>query len=427
MSERIGPWPQDVSDVVAVRRDLHAHPEAGFTEIRTAARVVAALTGLGWTVRAGREVCEVTGLAGLPDPAELDRAAERTRGIPGADRFTGGHTAVVAELAGSRPGPCVALRHDMDALPIREPGTPDHRPARLGFASRHPGTMHACGHDGHVAIGLALAAALADRDFPGRVRLIFQPAEEGVRGARPLVEAGVCDGVDALVTAHLGFGLGSGTVAVAATELHATTKTRVRFTGRAAHAAKAPEQGRNALLAAATAALNLHALPRYGSAVTRVNVGRLVAGTAANIVAEHAELVYETRADRADAAADLRRRAERVISAAADMHEVAADSAVTGAATAAVTDDAVADALTDAARGVAEVVRHHPLGASDDASLLMEAVQRNGGVAGYAVIGSDSPGPPHSPTFDIDERVLPPAVRLLERLIRTGALEGRHE
>lgn len=426
------PWPGDVRDVVAVRRDLHAYPEVGFTEVRTAARVLTALDELGWRVRGGRDVCPVDGVAGVPPPDELDAAAERAgaQGVPGnlVERFTRGHTAVVAELDGDRPGPVVALRHDMDALPVREPADPAHAPHAEGFASRHDGVMHACGHDGHVAIGLALAERLTDRDFPGTVRLVFQPAEEGVRGAAPLVDAGVCAGVDAVLAVHLAFGLPSGAFACAATELHATTKTRVRYAGRAAHAAKAPEQGRNALLAAATATLNLHALPRFAGADTRVNVGRLVAGTASNIVAADAELALETRADRPDAATELQRRAEQVVHAAAAMYEVDVETARTGHATASATDQAMAAAVRHAASavdGIEDVRDTHPLGASDDASLLIDAVRDAGGTAGYAVLGSDSPGPPHSPYFDVDEHVLPAGVDVLERLVRDGRLPQR--
>jgi aminobenzoyl-glutamate utilization protein A len=427
---RSGPLsPVDPPDVVAVRRDLHAHPELGFTEIRTAAVVYRTLEALGWPLRCGQEVFDATGLPGLPEPAVLEEARARpaSQGVPPdlLRRFSGGHTALVAELTGDRPGPTVAFRFDLDALPISETTSPEHAPRRAGFASTHPGIMHACGHDGHVAIGLALAHALADRSFPGTVRLLFQPAEEGVRGAEPMVEAGMTGGVDALIAVHLGFGLPSGELAVSATELHATAKYAVRFTGRAAHAAKAPDTGRNALLAAACAALNLHALPRFAGATTRVNVGRLVAGSAANIVPEHAELVYETRSDHTEAHDELDRRARLVVQNAAAMYEVRAETLRTGHASAAVTDEAVARALTDAASGLAGVRRSHPLGASDDASLLMEAVQRSGGVAGYAIAGSDSPGPPHSPGFDVDEAVLPVVVRWLERLVRTGAAADR--
>lgn len=419
-----GPWPPDVTDAAAVRRDLHAHPELGFTEIRTAARVDTALRSLGWTVRSGSEVFDATGLPGLPEASVLEHSAGRAlaEGVPEelVARFSGGHTAVVADLHGNRPGRKVALRFDMDALPITETSADDHRPHRQGFASGHPGVMHTCGHDGHVAIGLALAAALSTRDFPGSVRLLFQPAEEGVRGAQPMVAAGACADVDVLLAIHLAFGLPSGLLAPAATELIATSKYLVRFTGREAHAAKAPEQGRNALLAAATATLNLHALPRFAGAVTRVNVGRLQAGVAANVIAGAAELAYETRADTAEVAGELARRAELVVRAAAEMHEVEVELIRTGYATAATTDPAVAAALTSAAGGLAEVYATHPLGASDDASLLMRAVQESGGVAGYAIVGSDSPGPPHSPRFDVDEEVLPVAVSWLERAVQGG-------
>lgn len=138
------------------------------------------------------------------------------------------------------------------------------------------------------------------------------------------------------------------------------------------------------------------------------------------MIAGEAELAYETRADSAGVADELARRAEIVVRAAAAMHEVDVELTRTGHATAATTDPAVAAALASAAEGLAEVRATHPLGASDDASLLMRAVQESGGVAGYAIVGSDGPGPPHSPRFDVDEEVLPVAVAWLERAVRGG-------
>lgn len=419
-------------DVVALRRELHRRPELGFAEICTAARVVTELREGGWQLRLGAEVADVGGSAGLPGQDVLDAAADRARstGVPEEliRQLSGGHTAVVADLDGNRPGPTIALRFDMDALPLDESTDPQHRPAAGGYASAEPGVMHACGHDGHVAIGIALADRLAGRDFPGHVRLLFQPAEEGVRGARAMAAAGVVDGVDAFYAVHLGMGLDAGAVSPATEGRFATRKLLARFRGRAAHASGAPEQGRHALLAAATAALNIQALPRFASADTRVNVGRLVAGTAPNIIPAAAELAFEVRSTDTDVVTDLDRRARRICAAAGDMHEVAVDVVETGAADNAPCDPGPCAAVTAAAAEVAGVTRVEPTWAalgSDDATVFMAAVQRAGGVATYVALGSGDFGPHHSARFDIDDEVaLPLGVDLLARLVRAGEHTG---
>ena len=141
--------------------------------------------------------------------------------------------------------------------------------------------MHACGHDGHMALGLGLAALLT---APGaaplrqRVRLLFQPAEEGVRGAASMI-AHVA-GARHFLAVHIGLGAPrSGDLVTGVGAFLATSKFDVRFTGRAAHAGAAPEQGRDALKGAASALLGLHALPRHGHGTSRICVGRLEGGS----------------------------------------------------------------------------------------------------------------------------------------------------
>ena len=232
-------------DVTALRRDLHRHPETAFREIRTCARIAAELTALGVEPRLGREVIRVDEVVDYPSEEQLDESAERAERT-GAERrwidpLRAGGTAVVAELAGNRPGPTWAMRFDTDALPITESSARDHRPVAEGFVSEFVGAMHACGHDGHVALGLGLAERLiADNDFPGRVRLLFQPAEEGGRGARAMLQAGVVDDVDRFVTLHLGLDRPTDHVVGGAVGAFATDKLRARFTGVASHAATAP-------------------------------------------------------------------------------------------------------------------------------------------------------------------------------------------
>jgi aminobenzoyl-glutamate utilization protein A len=418
-------------DVVTRRRQLHRWPEPGFTEFWTAATVIGELQALGYQVRWGVDASDLDEVLGLPGPDELADAARRAVGRgadPGLVASLGvGGTGVVADLRGHHPGPVTALRFDMDALPIDESTDTDHRPTREDFRSENDGHMHACGHDGHVAIGLALAARLADGHFPGTVRLIFEPAEEGGRGAAPLVAGGAVAGVDRLLCLHLGMGLPVGTMAAASVGFFANTKLRAVFTGRAAHAAAAPEEGRNALLGAATALLSIHALPRFASAATRVNVGILRGGAAPNIIAAHAELSLEVRATDGDVNAELVRRVGNILDHAAGMHELEVSVETIGRATTADCDRDLAAEVARAASAVpafTTILESHDKMASDDATLMMRAVQAQGGQATYILVGASSPGPHHSPSFDLDEASLGPAVALLEHLVRSPMLKA---
>jgi aminobenzoyl-glutamate utilization protein A len=201
---------QWLADMIAWRRNVHAHPEPGWLEYRTAALVAERLSVLGFEVTTGRQACSSEARMGVPD-AETICAHEAKALREGVDpdwleRMKGGHTAVVGVLRGAKPGPVVALRFDMDCVEVGENDDPEHLPRKLGFASGQPGVMHACGHDGHIAIGLGTAEKLAERanELAGEVRLLFQPAEEGCRGARSMVEAGWLDGANYLLCGHIG-------------------------------------------------------------------------------------------------------------------------------------------------------------------------------------------------------------------------------
>ena len=172
--------------LAAWRRDFHAHPEAGWTEFRTAALIIRRLRELGYAIRMGEAACASDRRMGVPSSAVL--AAARERALEhGADAelvagMGDGYTGFWADLD-CGPGPVTAFRFDMDCNEVAECAEESHRPVREGFASRWPGLMHACGHDGHAAVGLGLAEVLVSirRHLRGRIRLIFQPAEEGAR------------------------------------------------------------------------------------------------------------------------------------------------------------------------------------------------------------------------------------------------------
>ena len=228
---------------VARRRDLHKHPEAAWTEFRTASIVAKTLQGLGYQVLAGDEVIDPQAMMGVPPAAELERhfqrALEQGADAAWAEKMRGGKTGVVGVMRFATPGPTVALRVDMDANDLVEATEERHRPFHDGFASVNKGAMHGCGHDGHTATGLGVAEVLASLKgrLAGTIKLIFQPAEEGVRGAKAMVACGVVDDVKYVVGAHLGINLKrTGQVACRTEGFLATTKLDAVFTGKPAHA-----------------------------------------------------------------------------------------------------------------------------------------------------------------------------------------------
>ncbi|MBN2005551.1 MAG: amidohydrolase [Anaerolineae bacterium] len=413
------------AQLIADRRDFHKHAESGWTEFRTASRVARRLSDLGYAVAVGREVLREAARMGVPSPEVLE--AHRLRAlVQGGDPdfvelMRGGLTGVLGILD-CGAGPTVALRFDMDALDLTESQDASHRPAREGFASINAGAMHACGHDGHTAVGLGIAQLLADLkpQLHGKVRLIFQPAEEGVRGARAMVESGVVDGVDFLLGHHLYNGRALGEIVSGLGGYLATTKFDAYLTGEAAHAGANPQAGRNALLAAATAALNLHALPRHRQGATRINVGRLEAGSGRNVIPASAHLVIETRGANTELNEAMYNAAVQVLEAAAAMYGCELKIVAMGAAQSAESSDALAarvERIAQALGGI-RLAERGGSGGSEDFTTMMRRVQAHGGQATNIAVGAGGiGGAHHAATFDFDERALTTAVTLLGAVV----------
>ena len=405
---------------VARRRDFHRYAEVAWTEFRTAAVVATTLTRLGYEVKAGAEVVAAEAMMGVPSAKELDRHAERAL-AQGADpvwveKMKGGKTGVVGVLKFAKPGPTVALRFDMDANDAVEAEDEGHRPFREGFASVNKGAMHACAHDAHTAVGLAVAevlAALKD-ELAGTVKLIFQPAEEGVRGAKAMMAAGVVDDVDAILGMHLGINVKkTGQVACRTEGFLATTKIDAVFTGVPAHAGAAPETGKNALLAAATAAINLHAISRHSQGASRVNVGVMQAGTGRNVVPANAVIKLETRGTTSAINEYVYEEAVRIIRGAAEMYGVKVEMAEMGGAAGCDCDDAMVErvrAVAERSGLFSEMLPSGNLGGSEDCTYLMERVQQRGGLATYVMVGTELAAGHHDFRFDINEASMMPAV-----------------
>ena len=407
--------PKIIDEMTARRRDFHKHPERGWAEFRTTAVCADALLKLGWRVRFADEFIEPERVMGR----EVDAAGEKRRALEqGAPADTlariGEYTGLCAELG--EGAPLTVLRFDIDCVETAESDVPSHRPAALGFASVNAGLSHSCGHDGHAAIGLALAEMISEnaKDLRGTVRLIFQPAEEGVRGG--FAFAGLARGADYFIAMHLGLGLPTGCVCGGTGGFLCSTKFDAEFTGKAAHAGGEPERGRNALLAAAQAALAIHSIAPHSGGVMRVNVGVLRAGEGRNVVPPHALMKIETRGENGEIASYAYERAVQSLKGAAQMYGAELAIKKQGETITAESDEKLAKLVSDEAlsvSGVAKAELYRKMPGSDDACWLMREAQKSGGLATYICVGADTPAGHHNGAFDLDEAALPIALELL--------------
>ncbi|MEZ4364002.1 MAG: M20 family metallopeptidase [Kofleriaceae bacterium] len=370
--------------LIDLRRELHREPELAFAETRTAERVASRLEASGLGVR---------------------------RGVAG--------TGVIAHLQGARPGPIVAWRADLDALPIEEP-------RGLPFASEIRGVMHACGHDGHAAIGVTVAEVLAAHrgELAGSVVFLFQPAEEVFGGAARMITEGAltAPSVESVYGLHLTTHLPPGVVSIGPGVMWAAADLfEIELIGRGAHGAY-PHLGRNPLLAAAnlvTALQGLVAQTVAASDTAVLSIGYLRGGERPNVIPERAVLGGSLRTLSEDARATLKARIEGASRALADSHEVRARVTFTSSCPSVRNDPARAETARRCARavlGAAAVAPGQPSLASDDVAVFLEA---RPGCYFRAGIGPDA-GPAsahHSPEFVMNEAGLMPAARVALRIL----------
>ncbi|HEY4384648.1 MAG TPA: amidohydrolase [Ktedonobacteraceae bacterium] len=376
-----------VPDLVATRRDFHEHPELAFEEVRTSGIVAQRLKALGLEVETG---VAKTGVVGF------------LRG----------------EKKGLAQGKTLAIRADMDALPIYELNDIDYR-------SQVDGKMHACGHDGHTAILLAVADILSKRkaELSGNIKFIFQPAEEVVGGAEPMIEAGVMQGVDGVIGLHLisGFPMGyvgvrEGTVFASANRFELTVK------GKGGHAAM-PDLSIDPVVIAAQIILAMQSLisretSPFSPAV--VTIASIHAGTAFNIIPQEVILQGTMRAYSAEHRQFLLQRIQDVANGISGAMQGSCDINLTDGIPPCVNDPSMTALVRRAAIatvGEAYVSNSEAVmtAGSDDMACFLEKAP-----GCYFIVGAKNPDkgasyPHHHPRFAIDEEALPIGVEVLTR------------
>ena len=368
-----------------LRRDLHSHPEAGWTEFRTVALVAEELDERGYELALGAEAVDIDERLGVPDADEIQRARDRAEDLGAPETYLdrmGAVTGLVAEKTfDDGTGP-----------------------------SRHPGEMHACGHDGHTSIGVGIARKLdTDAEFAGTVKLLFQPAEEGGRGGLPMSRTDHLADIDHFIGIHLGLGNETGKIIAGYDRPLSNAKIDVEFRGESAHAGKAPDEGRNALQAATAAIQNLYSIPRHQAGATRINVGRVESPNVQNAISDLARMRVEVRGETAELNEYMLDSARRITEHAAGMHEVEYETSLYGKTTTFEADDELVSTVADAARSVdsvTTVAEREQMTVSEDVSYLIKRVQAEGGDATFVGIGADHPSGHHTPRFDIDEDAL---------------------
>ena len=410
--------------MIADRRKLHKRPEEGWTEFETTWHVCSRLKAMGYEkILVGKAIINPDFVFGRDEKLVKD-AVKRAivQGVPpdfiaACNEYTG----CIAVLETGRPGPVTAFRFDMDALCIQETDDPTHLPNAGGFASERPGFMHACGHDGHTAVGLAVAQWLIDhkKELKGTFKLIFQPAEEGVRGAAAIAASGILDDVNLILGSHCGGKCGPGELGLIHKGILASTKFDIHFTGTPSHAGNQPHKGHSALLAACSTSTMLVGISRHGDGATRVAVGKLMAGEGRNVTPVHALIQAEVRGETAEVNDWLCENVEHIVKGNAEAYQVAYKLEKVGEATTLIECPDVIAMVREVARDISEVKRivelSSPAG-SEDFTMLLRRVAEHGGRGAMFRWGCRHNGH-HRADFDIqDTESMPMAFEVFTRM-----------
>lgn len=368
--------------LLRTRRDLHAQPELAFAEHKTA-----------------------------------DYIAKRLERLPVSNLRLGvARTGVVAEVHGKLPGRSVLVRADMDGLPLRES-------SNLPFSSKHDGVMHACGHDAHMAIALELADSLAvnQHRLPGKVRFVFQPAEEEAGGAKPMIDDGVLDGIDRVIGLHVWAGLPTGQVSVRTGAMMASADGFTLIVrGKGGHGAM-PEVTVDAVVIAAqivTALQTLASRETSPQAPVVVTLGSIHGGTAFNIIAGEVTIQGTLRTFDAGLRQRLLHRIAQLAEGIATAMRGSCSFRIDSGTPPTVNDQAIAGLVRKAAEvaiGRDAVVQFEPLMVGEDFAYFLE--QRPGCFFLVGAAPKDGPSVHHTAEFRIDERCLSVGLRVMSAAV----------
>ncbi len=414
-----------IEEMIATRRAIHSRPEEGWTEFETTHLVAERLKALGLAPLLGTKVISPEAVMGR-DPALVERAMTRAleAGVPQSflDE-TEGYTGCAAVIETGRPGPVTAFRFDMDCVLVEESEDDSHESVAGGYRSVRPGLMHACGHDAHTAVGLEAARWLVQNkeSLKGAVKLLFQPAEEGVRGGGAMAASGIVDDVDWIFGGHIGTFAKLGEVGLSRGGFLASTKVDVRFTGAPSHAGSDPQKGRSALMAACSAAMMMEGIPRHGEGVTRISIGRLNAGEGRNVTPAHASMQLEVRGETVEINEYMFENVKNIVEGVEKAYGVEAEIVKAGESATLIECPEAVEIVRRAAqsvKGVSAVLDFDKPSGSEDFTMLLKRVVDRGGKGAFFLFGCSHHGH-HRPDFAVqDEQSLPVGLDVFTSIAR---------
>ncbi|MDU5342352.1 amidohydrolase [Anaerococcus vaginalis] len=395
-------------ELIRLRRHFHKYAEPAWMEFLTTAKIIEELKNYNLDLYYGKEIY-FNKRMGLPEKSILEsyKNSISISDIEKKEEILDSYTGLIAVLDTKKIGPNIGFRFDIDANELCESNSLGHLPNILNFSSKNSFAMHACGHDAHMSIGIELAKILASniKKLKGKIIFIFQPAEEGVRGAYSLMNNPIIDKLDYLAGMHIGMDLKSGEIGVGSHGFLATKKIDIIFKGKASHAGASPEKGHNALLAASSAVLNFNSLAQHSMGEARINVGKLNAGSGRNIIANKAKIEMEIRGENDHIISYLYDGVNRIVEGSAISYDCSYEIEIKGQAPSLISyDEGFIKNLRNYYKEKSYKLVDANLKGSEDIAYLLNEVRKKGGKTVHFILGSNLKDSHHSEEFDINEK-----------------------
>ncbi len=409
-------------ELIRLRRHFHKYAEPAWMEFLTTAKIIEELKNYNLDLYYGKEIY-FNKRMGLPEKSILEsyKNSISISDIEKKEEILDSYTGLIAVLDTKKIGPNIGFRFDIDANELCESNSLGHLPNILDFSSKNSFAMHACGHDAHMSIGIELAKILASniKKLKGKIIFIFQPAEEGVRGAYSLMNNPIIDKLDYLAGMHIGMDVKSGEIGVGSHGFLATKKIDIIFKGKASHAGASPEKGHNALLAASSAVLNFNSLAQHSMGEARINVGKLNAGSGRNIIANKAKIEMEIRGENDHIISYLYDGVNRIVEGSAISYDCSYEIEIKGQAPSLISyDEEFIKNLRNYYKEKSYKLVDANLKGSEDIAYLLNEVRKAGGKTVHFILGSNLKDSHHSEEFDINEKDMLRGVDLMVDFVK---------